>query len=112
MELKTMVIGLWPMASHVPIINDILYRLINLLRDVSPAKARFEGPDELQRWFEGSSEDENPETINEMCALYGLQFDEIDDLRLRCREWNFDGPLDNSPALSDVVRRIARVDLE
>lgn len=112
MELKTMVIGLWPLASHVPIINDLLLRLIVLLRDVQPAREKFYGPDELAKWFEGASEDEHSETVTEMCQLYNLQFDEIDDLRQRCREWNFDGPIDNSPALSATVSRIARVDLE
>ena len=111
-ELKTMVIGLWPLASHVPIINDLLLNLVELLRDVEPVGRRFDGPQELANWFEGSSEDEHPCTISEMCDLYGLQYEDLDDLRYRCKNWNFDGPIDNNPALTETVRRIARVDLE
>lgn len=111
-ELKTMCIGLWPIASHVPIINDLLANLIELLLDVEPTADRFQGPEEIRQWFVGSSEDEHPLSTREMASFYGITEFEINLLRQRCRNWNFDGPIDNTPELSRIVARIARVDLE
>ena len=112
MELKGMVIGLWPLASHIPIINDLLRNLIELLLDIEPVKRQFEGPEELQRWFEGSSEEESVHTEDEMCQLYGITYFDLKLLRQRCRNWNFDGRIDNTRELTATVEKIARVDLE
>ena len=107
-----MVIGLISLANHVPIINDLLNNLISLLPDITPAKVRFEGPEEVQKWFEGSMEQESQLTVIEMCDLYDLTVEEISLLRERCRSWNFDGRIDNTPGLTDIVGKIARVDLD
>ena len=112
MELKGMVIGLWPLASHIPIINDLLRNLIELLLDIEPVKRQFEGPEELQRWFEGSSEEESEHTEDEMCQLYSITYFDLKLLRQRCRNWNFDGRIDNTRELTATVEKIARVDLE
>lgn len=111
-ELKGMVIGLWPLCSHVPIINDLLRNLIELLVDIEPARHKFDGPEEIQRWFEGSSEEEHEHTIDEMSQLYNVDVFDLKLLRSRCQTWNFDGCIDNTPWLSETVRKIARVDLE
>lgn len=111
-ELKTMVIGLWPLCSHVPIINDLLDNLLQLLRYVQPSRKKFEGPAEIIQWFVGSSRRENPATMLEMTQLYNLDFEELELVRERCRKWNFDGPLDNTEGLSAAFSKIACTDLE
>jgi len=111
-EARTMAKGLLSIASHVPIINDICQRVIQLTGHLEDARIVNEDPEEIQSWRVGSYELESPLCVTEMASLYSLTVEDIEDLRIRCRSWSFCEPIDNTIRLTHTVRRMADVDLE
>jgi len=110
LEAANMSLGLLSQASHIPIINDICRRVLELER---PNVATLEAhPQELASWRVGDSPEEHPHTLSEMSDLYHIPYESLQALRKRCREWSFGEPIDNTAELSATVAAIAATDLE
>jgi len=110
-EAKAMSLGLLSIASHVPIINDLCRRVLELTEEVKAAPHKEDHPDELRSWAVGSHETENPDTIYEMASLYCVDPADLFTLRKRCSCWSFCEPIDNTPLLTNIVKRICEIDL-
>lgn len=105
-----MALGMLAIANHVPIINDICRRVLELQPTATSSWSR-EGPEELQSWRKGSWEVEHPDTLAEMSYFYKIPISTLSLLRERCRTWRFGEPVDNTEELSTAVALLATADL-
>jgi hypothetical protein len=108
---KTFALGLISLGNHIPIINDLCIRVLDLTKDLTPVKLRFGEIAELDAWRQGSYEKENVRTEHEMANFYGLESADIKCIRERIRIWEWDEPIDNTPYLRLVIGRIVSIDL-
>jgi len=108
-EAAQLAYGLLQCANHVPIINDICRRVLELQPATSSSWAE-EGPEELRSWRKGGKHDEHPDTEEEMSEFYGIGRSDLVYIRERCKEWHFGEPIDNTPHLERVANIIVRAD--
>lgn len=106
-----MAFGLLYTASHIPVVNDICRRVLELC-PVNTSSWALEGPAELQAWRCGDTPVEHPHTLAEMAVLYGVTVAALEELRERCRVWQWGEPIDNTPRLRVTVAALAATDLE
>jgi len=101
-DIASMAYGLLAVANHVPIVNDICHRILDL-EEARGHRWDLEGPEELRKWRTGSWEVESEHSLQEMAGFYGVDFESLERLRQRCRQWNFGEAIDNDVVLSEVV---------
>lgn len=110
-DARAMAYGLLSLSSHVPLINDICMRVLEISGDCRDRLVDDGLPLELSFWKKGSWESEHPDTVVEMSGLYGLVPSDIEVARKRCRTWSWGEHIDNTPELRRIFSTIASVDL-
>lgn len=106
-----MAFGLLFVAAHVPLINDICLRVLEL-EPVTRSYWALEGPAELRSWRTGDGIGEHPDSLYEMAMFYNVPITSLLELRSRCRVWNFGEAIDDNDHLTQIVATIAAIDLQ